>query len=157
MPKQAQQDEVKWEYCHCGCGGDETVYKGRQFWLSQIAGSGDYFLFHGHGYQGFHVGDHRFKSVCVANQAVRENYMKYPRMKPLNWHPCSCGQGFLHDTVCHKGIRFKMKWDGFRRRCVLFTGHSKKVHGYYKPKVLDELIRRMARMPRGSRKKATTL
>lgn len=157
MPKttgRKPSDDVKWESCFCGCWGKETIYKGHYFWTGYSGFK--WYLFTTHtGFMGFHVAEHEYKTLAAASEAVKKHYRDYPKVKPINWHKCPCKGKRKHFTATFRHLRFAGHWDGFKRRFVLYQGHSpKRVRGLYRKSELDIAVRKIARSPRGEKKTA---
>ena len=146
-------ERVRWHYCHCGCGGQETVYRGRYFFAGMYE-TPPYYLFSEHsGKRGFHVGLFSYKNLQALNQGVQENYLQYPRQPKLSWHLCPCGE-CTRATLCIKGMRFWGKWNAFRRRFELFKSHKGlRIYGRYRSSEVDEVVRAIARRPRPPKKR----
>jgi len=150
MTERRQVDEVKWHSCHCGCCGQETIYRGRYFWKGHTVGG--HYLFSKHGGWGFHVGKFHYKSLVAVSQGVRDEYRYYPKVPRLSWHLCPCGN-CSRFTVCFRGLRFWARWDNKARRMFRFASHKGGTVGILTRVELDLKVMEIARKSRPKKKR----
>jgi hypothetical protein len=155
MVAKRHSTSITWHACHCGCGGMETVYRGRYFWKGQYEGRGTHYLFTTHtGNMGHHVGDFKYESLTELNAGVRKHYREYNKMPRLKWHACPCGK--KHMTLHFRNQQYFGRWNGFYRRVELLKGHShQNVLGRFRVRDVENEVRRRARLPRTPKRKAS--
>jgi hypothetical protein len=149
MPVKKKADDIVWESCRCGCGGMETLYRGRYFWKYWGMGHG-HDLYSEHNRSGFHVGAHRFRNLTALEEAIRKEYRKYPKMEALPWRRGD--QPYTDQLTVHlKKIQFFVKVDNaLWRRVSLSSVHNRtwRQHGFLRMPELDAAVRKIARRMR---------